>query len=62
MIEWRWNLQPMTARDANARNLAEVMDFTKTNANWPELPAFTAAPNSQCTATQASKRKPPIAG
>ena len=29
MIEWRWGLEPMTARDANARNLAEALDFTK---------------------------------
>jgi phospholipase C len=28
MIEWRWGLEPMTARDANARNLAEVLDLS----------------------------------
>jgi phospholipase C len=28
MIEWRWHLEPMTLRDAHARNLAEVLDFT----------------------------------
>lgn len=28
MIEWRWNLAPMSARDAYARNLAEVLDFS----------------------------------
>ena len=28
MIEWRWGLEPMSARDANARNLAETLDFT----------------------------------
>lgn len=27
MIEWRWNLEPMTARDRNARNLADALDF-----------------------------------
>ena len=27
MIEWRWGLEPMTARDANAKNLAEALDF-----------------------------------
>jgi phospholipase C len=26
-IEWRWGLPPLTPRDANARNLAEVLDF-----------------------------------
>jgi phospholipase C len=28
MIEWRWNLEPLTIRDANANNLAEVLDFS----------------------------------
>ncbi|MGW4534536.1 alkaline phosphatase family protein [Nocardia sp. NPDC004340] len=27
-IEWRWGLQPLTPRDAAARNIAEVLDFT----------------------------------
>jgi phospholipase C len=31
MIEWRWNLRPLTIRDATANNLAEVLDFSKTN-------------------------------
>jgi phospholipase C len=31
MIEWRWGLEPLTARDANARNLAEVLDFSANN-------------------------------
>ncbi|MFD2420873.1 alkaline phosphatase family protein [Amycolatopsis pigmentata] len=26
-IEWRWNLPPLTPRDAAARNIAEVLDF-----------------------------------
>ena len=28
MIEWRFGLAPLTTRDAHARNLAEVLDFT----------------------------------
>jgi phospholipase C len=31
MIEWRWGLPPLTARDANAKNLAEVLDFGQRN-------------------------------
>jgi phospholipase C len=27
MIEWRWGLAPLTARDAAANNLAEVLDL-----------------------------------
>jgi phospholipase C len=29
MIEWRWGLAPLTTRDAHARNIAEVLDFTR---------------------------------
>lgn len=36
MIEWRWDLAPLTPRDAAARNLAEVLDFSR--------PASTVAP------------------
>jgi phospholipase C len=36
MIEWRWGLPALTARDGAANNLAEVLDFTS--------PATTAAP------------------
>ena len=41
MIEWRWGLEPMTARDANAKNLAEALDFRHTREAI-DLPAFTA--------------------
>jgi phospholipase C len=29
MIEWRWNLDPLTVRDATANNLAEVLQFAR---------------------------------
>jgi phospholipase C len=32
MIEWRWSLAPLTARDANATNLAEILDFQNPKA------------------------------
>jgi phospholipase C len=35
MIEWRWGLQPLTVRDAHARNLAEVLDFAHPNLHAP---------------------------
>ena len=28
MIEWRWNLPPLTVRDSTANNLAAALDFT----------------------------------
>jgi phospholipase C len=31
MIEWRWDLQPLTVRDQNANNLASVLDFSSYN-------------------------------
>ncbi|WP_334170586.1 alkaline phosphatase family protein [Sinomonas sp.] len=41
-IEWRWGLPALTPRDANANNIAEVLDFSST----PNLtaPAFTVPP------------------
>jgi len=41
MIEWRWNLRPLTVRDANANNLAEVLDFNRPNLTAPtfDVPA-----------------------
>jgi phospholipase C len=47
MIEWRWGLEPMTARDANAKNLADALDFTTKRAAI-DLPAFVPPPNTQC--------------
>ena len=37
MIEWRWNLRPLTVRDATARNLAEVLDFSRPNYLAPRF-------------------------
>jgi phospholipase C len=41
MIEWRWNLRPLTIRDATARNLAEVLDLSHSNLS---APAFSVPP------------------
>ncbi|HEV3231374.1 MAG TPA: alkaline phosphatase family protein [Candidatus Dormibacteraeota bacterium] len=50
MIEWRWDLQPLTVRDATANNIAEVLDFSAP----PNLsaPTFTvpAAVSKPCQA------------
>jgi len=48
MIEWRWGLEPMTARDRNARNLAEALDFGQ-RRDPAVLPAFTPTPAAVCT-------------
>jgi phospholipase C len=35
LIEWRWGLAPLSPRDAAARNLADVLDFSQTNLDAP---------------------------
>ncbi|HKQ40402.1 MAG TPA: alkaline phosphatase family protein [Verrucomicrobiae bacterium] len=37
MIEWRWNLRPLTIRDATANNLAEALDFSRHNVSAPRF-------------------------
>jgi len=36
MIEWRWGLAPLTARDAQANNLATALNFTSSNLQAPQ--------------------------
>ncbi|BCW71552.1 alkaline phosphatase family protein [Arthrobacter sp. NicSoilB8] len=46
-IEWRWNLPPLTPRDQEARNIAEVLDFeAPANLTVPTylVPPFAAGP------------------
>jgi phospholipase C len=40
LIEWRWGLDPLTARDASndINNLACVLNFTSPDATVPVLP------------------------
>ena len=46
MIEWRWGLAPLSPRDAAARNLAEVLDFTQHDTSAPryDVPPFVGTP------------------
>jgi phospholipase C len=37
MIEWRWRLQPLTIRDATAKNLAEALDFSHASMHAPRF-------------------------
>jgi len=57
LVEWRWGLQPLAARDAAANNLAEVLDFTTKRTDNPSIPTLTAQPRIACgpTSTKASK-------
>jgi phospholipase C len=47
MIAWRWGLQPLTKRDANATNLAWVLDFAAPNT---ASNSYTVAPFDPLTA------------
>jgi phospholipase C len=50
LIEWRYNLPTLTARDASNEiaNLANVLDFKKPNYNPPSLPQVTAPIPTPC--------------
>ena len=45
MIEWRWGLPPLSARDAAASNLAEALDFNLVRHDVPDytVPFFNSA-------------------
>ncbi len=47
MIEWRWGLAPMTARDAHAKNLADALDFS-TRREAATLPPAPSASSPAC--------------
>ena len=50
LIEWRWGLSPLTARDASCdiENLALVLDFENCDAELPDLPHPAAPPPMPC--------------
>ena len=50
LIEWRWGLAPLTARDASSDvgNLAGVLNFSNPNPAVPVLPSASAPPSSPC--------------
>ena len=52
MIEWRWNLPPMSLRDKTAKNLAEQLDFSLTRPPVA-LPAAADPTAGQCPAGSA---------
>lgn len=57
MIEWRWNLPPLSVRDATANNLADLLDFTQKNLAAPtfDVPGGTihqACPSPPAAASQ----------
>lgn len=51
MIEWRWGLEPMTVRDANAKNLADALDFSS-RRDAIVLPPYTKPDPTPCEGIQ----------
>jgi phospholipase C len=56
LIEWRWSLPPLTARDGSSdvRNLAEVLAFHHPRVEVPRLPMPSAPPPMPCPPEVAS--------
>lgn len=51
-IEWRWGLQPLTPRDAHARNIAEVLDFESApDLSAPAISVPPFVPSAPCPVT-----------
>lgn len=49
MIEWRWNLRPLTIRDASAKNLASALDFSAGDDFAPQYSVPVGPFGSVCT-------------
>ncbi|MEA2682402.1 MAG: phospholipase [Chloroflexota bacterium] len=60
MIEWRWGLTPLNARDANARNLVDMLDFNLNRTDTPVVanPGLVASIPCGPTSTKASPPQP----
>jgi phospholipase C len=54
MIEWRWNLEPLTVRDESANNLAEVLDFGAPDLKAKQLDVPTGPFGGVCSAVSRS--------
>ena len=59
MIEWRFGLQPLAARDANARNLAEFLDLTgPPRTDTVTVPVPATAVSTLCGPTNSTPHPP----
>jgi phospholipase C len=50
LIEWRWGLSPLTARDASSEiaNLASALNFNELNTSIPSLPVISEPVPEPC--------------
>lgn len=51
MIEWRWNLPPLTVRDATANNLATALDFRASSLHAKQFPVPLGPFGTLCSPT-----------
>ena len=53
LIEWRWGLEPLSARDASdeVANLASALNFVVQDASLPALPVIAAPPVESCASS-----------
>lgn len=60
LIEWRWGLDPLTARDASdeVANLALALDFQQPDASVPHLPVIAKPPLGPCDYKKAENVEP----
>jgi phospholipase C len=58
MIEWRWNLRPLTIRDASARNLALALDFSTPDLSAPQYVVPPGPFGTACTSGVATPFAP----
>jgi phospholipase C len=54
MIEWRWSLRPLTVRDSQANNLAEVLNFSQSNLTAPTFNVPAGPFGGLCTPVSAA--------
>jgi phospholipase C len=51
MIEWRWNLAPLSVRDRSAQNLARALDFDAPSTSAPQFAVPPGPFGAACTGT-----------
>ncbi|MBV9155201.1 MAG: phospholipase [Acidobacteriaceae bacterium] len=61
LIEWRWNLPPLTPRDAAMNNPATTFNFTSPEPSVPALPQPATVPALPCFLQGAVKPETPAA-
>jgi phospholipase C len=54
MVEWRWSLRPLTVRDSQANNLAEVLNFSQPNLTAPTFNVPAGPFGGLCTPVSAA--------